>query len=113
MDRYNEYEESNKSHGYYKDHDIQEKSNNSLILGIIAIVFTLIPFFKLIGIILGILAIVKGYKYRSENSSALAGWVLGILSLIFSSVSLLFIMFLFGHLFWLSNVFMGPGMMWI
>lgn len=112
MNKYREYEDSG-SYGYYKDHNIQEKSNASLVLGIIAAVFTLIPFFKLIGIILGILAIVKGYKYRSENGAALAGWVLGILSLIFSSVVMFFMIFLFGHLFLFSHVFMWPGMMWI
>lgn len=73
--------------------------NTALVLGILAIVSTTIAcivIFSLIGLILGIIAIVKGARSRKVSSAGLAGWLLGILSVILSS---------FGIIFWFYSLY--------
>ena len=61
----------------------------SLVLGIIAIVFSFIPGINGLGLILGILAIVFGaipIGQKKKNGSATAGLILGILAVIISII---------------------------
>ncbi len=113
MDRYYEYEESHRDYNNYNSDIVREKSNTALILGIISIVFIFLPGLNLIGFVLGIIAVIKGSRYRSRCGTAQAGWVLGILSIVFSSITVLLIMLIFGHLFLFPFLFMGLPMIWL
>lgn len=110
MNRNNEYGESSNDNNYYDRNSIYEQSNTSMTIGIIAIVFTIIPLLKPVAIILGIIAIVKGYKYRSVKTPALVGWLLGILSILASIIS--FLLIYFGYSYCLTNVFNFSRMFW-
>lgn len=68
----------------------------SMILGIIAIVCVITGFFSIIGFVLGIIALVKGAPVRKQSGTALAGWVLGIISIaLFALYIILFFAFFF------------------
>ncbi|MGN0907037.1 MAG: hypothetical protein ACI4NM_07805 [Bullifex sp.] len=70
-----------------------------LILGILSIVLSL-TFSRLIGLILGIIAIVKGSQHRYEDNDAKAGFICGIIGVCLSSAFLLAIFaFMFSFLF--------------
>lgn len=60
----------------------------ALTLGIIAIVASLTGILSLVGLVCGIIAVVKGSKVRKISSSGMAGWVLGIIAVVFSGVAL-------------------------
>ena len=71
----------------------------AMVCGIIGLIFCWIPFVNIIGLILGIIAIVLGSSGRktlppSKRGMATAGFVLGIISLIFSVVWLLVVIIL-------------------
>ncbi len=67
-------------------------SNNTNSLSIILGVFSLLMFwFPLVGIILGIGAIVLAKKYKKENDKSSGGLVLGIVGLVLSILVIIFI----------------------
>lgn len=80
----NNYE--NDSHPYDEQTCVSKNksddaSSTVLILGIISIVMIFTRIFSPIGVILAIIALVKGTKIRNNTTSAMAGWVLSIISL--------------------------------
>lgn len=79
---YTPYDEANRVNNPL----VEKNSTTSMILGIIAIVCTLMGFLAPIALVLGILALVKGKKYRLENTSAKAGYILGIIAIVISVV---------------------------
>lgn len=78
----------------------------ALILGIIAVVSAVTGYLSLVGLVLGIIALVKGSKIRKVSSSGMAGWVLGIISIVFSGISVFITTVLISHLFFFSPFFM-------
>jgi serine/threonine protein kinase len=58
----------------------------SLVLGILALIFSFVPFVNLLSLVLGVIAIVTGNKGRSSQSNA--GKVLGVVALIISIIIL-------------------------
>jgi uncharacterized membrane protein len=85
----------------YKEEDCVKKSTSDdassvvLILGIIAIVSTFSWLFSFVGVILAIIALVKGTSIRHNSSAAMAGFVLSIVSLsVFAMGVIFFIGFL-------------------
>ncbi|MCR5732348.1 MAG: hypothetical protein K6G51_05370 [Sphaerochaetaceae bacterium] len=80
---------------------MEENRNNigttPLVLGIMSVIFSL-TFSRLIGLILGIIAIVKGSKYRNVDNDAKAGWILGIIGVVLSG-AIVFLVLLFFMLF--------------
>jgi uncharacterized membrane-anchored protein len=92
MNNSNENEENGE---YYTPYDeanqvnnplMEKKGTTSMILGIIAIVSAITGFLTPVALVLGIIALVKGKKYRKENTNAKAGYVLGIISIIIAAV---------------------------
>lgn len=65
---------------------VEKKGTTSMILGIIAIVCAITGFLTPVALVLGIIALVKGKKYRKENTNAKAGYVLGIISIVIAAV---------------------------
>ena len=95
------------------DEKTQVKRNTSddqgaiaMTLGIIAIVSSLTGILSLVGLVCGIIAIVKGSKVRTISSSGMAGWVLGIIAVIFSGVAVFAGMALLTHFMMLSRYMM-------
>lgn len=78
----------------------------AMILGIIAIVCAVTGILSLIGLVLGIIAIVNGAKVRKFSSSGMAGWVLGIISVVVSSGAIILSIAFFANLIWFSPYFM-------
>jgi len=75
----------------------------SLVLGIIAVIFTGIIILWYVGIILGILAIVFGaiaYLGQEQDKYGLAGFICGIISIIISIVIILYFYFLTYRYMW-------------
>ncbi len=70
-----------------------------LILGILSIVLSL-TFSRLVGLILGIIAIVKGGQHRYADNDARVGFICGIIGVCISSVFLVAIFaFMFSFIF--------------
>ncbi|MBK5201771.1 MAG: hypothetical protein JJE21_09630 [Spirochaetaceae bacterium] len=67
----------------------EDGRNVALVLGILAIVSSTTLCLVLFGLILGIIAIVKGAKVRKTSSAGLAGWLLGIISVVLSSAKII------------------------
>lgn len=86
----------------------KDNGTTPLILGIMSVIFSL-TFSRLIGLILGIIAIVKGSKAKDYDNDAKAGWILGIIGVALSGV-LVFILLMFFILFLIP--FTMP-MLWI
>lgn len=68
-----------------------DKGTIVLIIGIAATLLS-IPF-AVFGLPLGIIAIVKGSKIKLESTLGTAGWILGIISTVISSLAILFFLF--------------------
>lgn len=83
--------------------------NVALVIGILAIVSSTTLCLLLVGIILGIIAIVKGAKVRKTSSAGLAGWLLGIIAVVLSSAKIIAGLTIFSHFFMYSNRYMGHG----
>ena len=71
-----------------------------LILGILSIVFAF-TFSRVLGFILGIIAIVKGNQYRFLDNDAKVGFICGIVGVCISSIALMFIFFFFSLFIWI------------
>ncbi|MGD1821962.1 MAG: hypothetical protein ACPKM0_04270 [Pleomorphochaeta sp.] len=99
----NDYD--NNSHPYDEDTCVKKTTSDDassvvLILGIISIVSIFSWIFSFVGLVLGIIALVKGTKIRHNSSAAMAGWVLSIISI---SIFALGVIFFIGFLmppFW-------------
>jgi uncharacterized protein YqhQ len=76
------YDEANQVNNPLAD----KSSTTAMILGIIAIACITTGFLAPVALVLGIIAIVKGKKYRLENTSAKAGYILGIISIVLAAV---------------------------
>lgn len=63
--------------------------NTAMVLGIISLVIGVLGFFKLTGIVLGIVGIVLSHKIRSEVQTANTGFILSIIGLVLCSLRLL------------------------
>ncbi|MDC7237453.1 MAG: DUF4190 domain-containing protein [Sphaerochaetaceae bacterium] len=100
MDNYDD-----NSHPYDEEKCVKKTTSDDassvvLILGIISIVSMFSWIFSFVGLILGIIALVKGTKIRHNSSAAMAGWVLSIISI---SIFALGVIFFIGFLmppFW-------------
>lgn len=77
--------EINNYHNISSSANEKKNSNGtvSLVLGIIACVFFYVPFFS---IPLGIVSIVLGVNHKKETGSKTAGTILGIISLILTTI---------------------------
>jgi hypothetical protein len=60
-----------------------------LILGIIAIVSAFSFYLSIVGLVCGIISIVKGSSIRHYSSTGMAGFVLGIISVVMATILLL------------------------
>lgn len=69
----------------------------AMVLGIIAVVFSLVAWFLPVSSVTGILAIVFGARSRLENKKGLAGMILGIIGFAMNFFVPFFVGF-FGHL---------------
>ena len=96
----------NKNGEYYTPYDeasqvnnplMERKSTTSMVLGIIAIVCSFTGMLAPIGLVLGIIAVVKSNKFRKENSSAKAGYILGIIAIIGAAVMILGFLLMMSH----------------
>ena len=100
----NDYDKT-EAHPYKEENCVKRTSSDDassvvLILGIISIVTVFSFIFSFIGLILGIIALVKGTKIRNNSSSAMDGWVLSIIAISLFALGLIFFLgFLMPH-FW-------------
>ncbi len=60
-----------------------------LILGIIAIVSAFSLYLSIVGLVCGIISIVKGSSIRHCSSTGMAGFVLGIISVVMATILLI------------------------
>jgi uncharacterized membrane-anchored protein len=72
----------------------EKRSTTAMILGIIAISCAITGFLAPVALVLGIIALVKGKNYKSENTNAKAGYVLGIISIILAAVLIIVFAFM-------------------
>ena len=98
-------EYDNNSHPYDEDNCVKKTTSDDassvvLILGIIAIVSVFSWIFSFVGLILGIIALVKGTKIRHNSSAAMAGWVLAIIAISLFSLGVVFFIGFFMPPFW-------------
>lgn len=75
----------NNSHPYDDNDCVKEKKSDDassiiLILGILSIISMFTRFFPFIGLVLAIVALVKGTSIRHNSNIAMVGWVLSIIS---------------------------------
>ncbi len=75
-----------------------------LVLGILSLVFAVLGFFGLVfgpilGLILGIIALVMGRKLKATDQQAKIGWILGLIGLILSIISLIVAIVVAGLIF--------------
>jgi len=87
--------DNNDSHPYDEDKCVKKTTSDDassivLILGIIAIVSVFSWIFSFVGLILGIIALVKGTKIRHNSSAAMAGWVLSIIAISIFALGVIF-----------------------
>jgi len=96
----------NKNDEYYTPYDessqvnnplMDKKSTTSMILGIIAIVCSFTWFLAPVGLVLGIIAVVKAKSFRKENGTAKAGYILGIIALIVSAILVIGFVVMMSH----------------
>lgn len=73
--------------------DNRDIGTTPLVLGIISVVLSL-TLSRVVGFILGILAIVKGGRYRHVDNDAKAGWILGIIGVTISGLFVFLILLL-------------------
>ena len=80
----------------YKMKKARMKNNNIgkgiLVLALAALIISF--FSSLVGLILGIIASTKSYKIKKESNFGMGAWVLGILSLVVSIVSIALIIYI-------------------
>lgn len=98
-------EYDNNSHPYEEDKCVKKTTSDDassvvLILGIIAIVSVFSWIFSFVGLILGIIALVKGTKIRHNSSAAMAGWVLAIIAISLFALGVVFFVGFFMPPFW-------------
>lgn len=84
------YDEANQVNSPLAD----KTSTTAMILGIIAIACITTGFLAPVALVLGIIALVKGKNYRLENTSAKAGYILGIISVILATILIIGFAFL-------------------
>ncbi len=84
------------------DEEKRDIGTTPLVLGIISVVLSL-SLSRVVGFILGILAIVKGGRYRHMNNDAKAGWILGIIGVTISGI-FVFLICIFLLLFFVPMV---------
>jgi len=77
---------------------IKDMGTAPMILGICSIVLSL-TFSRLIGLILGIIAVVQGAKAKEFNSDAKAGFIMGIIGICMNCVLLFLLLLLITFLF--------------
>lgn len=81
----------------------EDRGTAPMILGILSLIFSL-TFSRLIGLVLGIIAVCLGSKYRYTNKDAKVGFVTGIIGICISAIIffafLLFFGFAFLPFFW-------------
>ncbi len=71
--------------------NIKDSGTAPLILGICSIVLSL-SFSRLIGLVLGIIAVVQGAKAKDYNSDAKAGFIMGIIGICLNTILLFFLL---------------------
>ena len=80
------------------DEEKRDIGTAPLVLGIISVVLSL-TLSRVVGFILGILAIVKGGRYRHVDNDARAGWILGIIGVTISGLFVFLLLLLILLLF--------------
>lgn len=76
----------------------EDRGTAPMILGILSLIFS-VSFSRLIGLVLGIIAVCLGSKYRYTNKEAKYGFVMGIIGICISAIALFAIFSLFGMAF--------------
>ncbi len=71
--------------------NIKDGGTAPLILGICSIILSL-SFSRLIGLVLGIIAVVLGSKFKDHNSDAKAGFIMGIIGICLNTLLLFFLL---------------------
>ena len=84
---------------YYSNEPDNNKSKGDsgtvpMVLGLCSLILAL-TFSRLVGFVLGIIAVVKGSKLRHINSDANAGFVMGIIGICISAVAFLILFLMF------------------
>jgi hypothetical protein len=107
----NRMKDNPNAHPYNHNTEVKRTTSDdagsiAMILGIIAIVCSITGLLAIVGLVLGILALVKGAKVRKYSSSGMAGWVLGIIAIIFSGVKILIGLAFVSHIFLFAPFFM-------
>lgn len=76
-----------------EDQNIEKKPDESvgIILGIISLVCAVTGFLTIVGLVLGIIATVKGNNVKKEGGSS-AGFILGVLGIVFNSTFMLIVL---------------------
>lgn len=97
-------------HPYNRNTEVKRTTSDdygsiAMILGIIAIVCSISGYLSFVGVILGIIAIVKGSKVRKYSSSGMAGWVLGIISVVLGGAVTIIGITVFAHILWFAPLF--------
>lgn len=90
---YEGYTEGPEKNSNYKD-----TGTAPMVLGLLSIIFSL-TFSRIVGLVLGIIAVVMSGRTRKENTQANAGFVMGIIGICISSVLLSLILFGFIMMF--------------
>jgi hypothetical protein len=96
---------------YNQNTEVKRKTSDdvgsvAMILGIIALVCSSLGPLALVGLVLGIIALVKGAKVRKYSTSGMAGWVLGIIAIVFSGVKVFIGLLFITQLFWFAPFYM-------
>lgn len=86
----------------------ERKGTTSMILGIISLVSAITVIFAPLALVLGIIAIVKGKKYKSDSFNAKAGFILGIISVVISAIILIGLFLLIKNGIYYSYNYQSP-----
>lgn len=76
----------------------EDRGTAPMILGILSVIFSL-TFSRLIGLVLGIIAVCLGGKYRYTNKDAKVGFITGIVGICISAIFIFAAFSLFGVAF--------------
>lgn len=68
-------------------------ANTSLVLGIISLVLAFVPFFKLIGLVTGIIGLVLSSENKEVEQSAKTGFILSLIGLIINGMKIVIFLF--------------------
>lgn len=83
-------EENNRYYSNAPDENpnYEDRGTAPMILGILSLIFSF-TFSRIIGLVLGIIAVCLGSRYRYENKEAKAGFIMGIIGITINAIIIL------------------------